>query len=309
MSKIYLKPVGGLCNRIRAIDSLLSVASECQKQLVVIWERDSSLNCSFSDLFQFNSAFQLIETKPILGWSWPFFPSRLPSKFLKQALYQRTRKKFSIDSEIFFNELGTRLDSLRPINPEKFADIHVFDRQTYDQFVDFQNTVAEDSNCFITTCWRICDHPKYSERFQPSNWVDTEVKKTTSGFNEHTYGIHIRGTDAEMAKKYSSVEAFKQQMDLLIEQSADTSFFLATDEPAIKNDLLAQYKNRIRVFDQPDYSRDSPENIKNALVDLLCLSETKEIFGSYFSTFSQLAAQWKGINETTIFRDGIGVTS
>ena len=49
---IYLKPMGGLCNRMRSIDSMISICKNYQMDLTVFWVKDFSLNCSFNDLFE-----------------------------------------------------------------------------------------------------------------------------------------------------------------------------------------------------------------------------------------------------------------
>lgn len=303
---IFVKPVGGLCNRIRVIDSLLAIANQTQKKLVVIWERNPTLNCGYLDLFQPTEKFELLETKPRRGWSFPLFPSRRPTGFLKSWLYSQTRKKHQIESEVFFDQLSDKIESLRPVDPEKYPDIHAFDKCSYDLFADLRATLQTDSNCFLTTCWRADGDPCYGDLFQPADKVAAKISDITSRFGKATIGVHIRGTDAAITKKYSSVEAFKSAMDAAIEREPETDFFLATDEPAIKTDLIKTYDGRLHFFDQPDYSRNSPENIENALVDLLCLASTKRVFGSYFSTFSQLAAQWNGVEENTIFGNDLG---
>jgi len=303
---IFVKPVGGLCNRIRVIDSLLAIANQNQKKLVVIWERSPTLNCSYLDLFQPTEKFELIETRPKRGWAFPLFPSRQPTGFLKRLLHGQTQKKYQIETEVFFDQLASKIDSLRPVSPEKYPDIHAFDKCSYDLFVDLRATLKEDSNCFLTTCWRVEGDPCYGDLFQPADKIAAKIDEITSRFGGSTIGVHIRGTDAETTKKYSSVEAFKDAMNAAIEHDPETDFFLATDEPAIKTDLIKTYGDRLHFFDQPDYSRNSPENIENALVDLLCLASTKQVFGSYFSTFSQLAAQWNGVEENTIFRSDLG---
>jgi hypothetical protein len=308
MSKIYLKPVGGLCNRIRAIDSLLSIAADSNKRLVVVWEKNNSLNCAYNDLFQPTNQFDLIETQQPFGGVFRYFPSTRPGGFLKRTLFGITKLKIGADSTTFFDDLSNKLEPLRPTTPDKYRNVSEFDSHTFDVFSPIVSELKQRTNPFLSTCWRMIDGPTYGENFQPATEIADEVARLTEPFTDSTYGIHIRGTDAVTAKQYSSLQAFEDQMQQIVDDDSNASFFLATDEPTVKEKLIGRYGSKIFFFDQPDYARDSPENIKNAFVDLLCLSKTQEVFGSYFSTFSQLAAQWNGIKETTIFRDGIAVT-
>ena len=49
---ITFVPVGGLANRMRAIDSAIALAQDTNHELQIIWFKDQGLNCSFCDLFQ-----------------------------------------------------------------------------------------------------------------------------------------------------------------------------------------------------------------------------------------------------------------
>ena len=49
---ITLVPVGGLANRMKAMDAAYHLAKSCQSQLRVIWFKDQGLNCRFDQLFQ-----------------------------------------------------------------------------------------------------------------------------------------------------------------------------------------------------------------------------------------------------------------
>jgi len=52
MSLIILEPVGGLCNRMRAIASALALAKSLDRRLWLLWRRDATLNCVFEELFE-----------------------------------------------------------------------------------------------------------------------------------------------------------------------------------------------------------------------------------------------------------------
>ena len=49
---ITLVPVGGLANRMRAIDSAIALAQDTHHELRIIWFKDQGLNCKFCELFQ-----------------------------------------------------------------------------------------------------------------------------------------------------------------------------------------------------------------------------------------------------------------
>lgn len=51
-SMIYLQPTGGLGNRMRAIDSMISLCQKHKRNLAIIWKPTSEINCDFSDVFK-----------------------------------------------------------------------------------------------------------------------------------------------------------------------------------------------------------------------------------------------------------------
>lgn len=48
---IILKPRAGLCNRMRAISSAYELSKKYNTRLIILWNRDSGLNCRFDKLF------------------------------------------------------------------------------------------------------------------------------------------------------------------------------------------------------------------------------------------------------------------
>lgn len=49
---ILLVPVGGLANRMKAIDSAIKLSRKTNSELHIIWFKDRGLNCRFDQLFE-----------------------------------------------------------------------------------------------------------------------------------------------------------------------------------------------------------------------------------------------------------------
>lgn len=305
-STIYVKPVGGLCNRIRVIDSFLTLANALNKRLVVVWEKNSSLNCKFSDLFEDIDDLPVVEAIAYRGLALPYFPTRLPKRSLGRLMWRLTRAQRRIGFSSFFDQLGTLVEPLRPITPNKYPSHTHFDHHVIDTLSGLRNDLQCNVNSFVSTCWRVTGSSTYEQNFKPTRLIADKVAKISKGFNEYTFGVHIRGTDAVTSKEYSKSTDFINLMHATVASHPDACFFLATDEEATKREIINRFGDRVRYYDQQSYGRNSPTNIQNALVDLLCLAETREVFGSYFSSFSQIASQWNGIPETTVLGQQAG---
>ena len=64
--------------------------------------------------------------------------------------------------------------------------------------------------------------------------------------------------------------------------------------------IKSRFQGKIIVYPKRSLDRNSTEGIEDALVDLYNLSNCKAIFASYWSSFSDMAAAWKGISKVVL---------
>lgn len=107
--------------------------------------------------------------------------------------------------------------------------------------------------------------------------------------------MHIRRTDNQPAIGKSSTDAFLDSMKKEIAADPDTMFYLATDDMREETRLREVYPDRILSNQNRCLRRDSQEGMQDALLDLYCLAATRKIIGSYFSSFTDIAADMHGI--------------
>ena len=60
---IVIEPTGGLCNRMRAVDSAMALAVHLNRSLHVVWVMNDKLNCRFDDLFSVPSGIRISHMK------------------------------------------------------------------------------------------------------------------------------------------------------------------------------------------------------------------------------------------------------
>jgi hypothetical protein len=263
---ITIKPEGGLGNRMRAIDSALLIAKSEGKTINVIWEMTFELNCSFSKLFRFPDAVNLTERKI----------NRL-FKSLKGLLYRSLRKT------------GVHL----PLG----YDIHLFDDEILDlkrRNVDFRQLMGPDKSVYINTCNQFFQGPESFKAFIPVPEIQQIIDSYVKGFNSNTIGVHIRRKDNLRSIKHSPLEGFVALMEKEVNNNPETLFFLATDSEEVENTLLEIFKGRI-ITHKKMLDRNTEAGIQDALIDLFCLSKTRKIFGSHYSSYSEVAAQINNI--------------
>ena len=258
---IIIQPIGGLCNRMRAINSARVLAKKRGETLKVIWNVNPELGCPFEELFQKTDAFSL---------------RNIHSKWDPQKVfYQLTR-------------MAVGNEELRANRTEQgLPDAYV---------------ASLPQNLYIATEEHFFPCHDYSP-FQPTTEIADRVNAITAGFKSHNVGIHIRRTDNKPAIGKSSTQSFIDAMQKELSIDPSTMFYLATDDLSEEANLRRVFPDRIISNETRDLSRDSVNGVKDALLDLMCLSKTDKIIGSYFSSFTDIAADINGIPKVVAGED------
>lgn len=123
--------------------------------------------------------------------------------------------------------------------------------------------------------------------------------------NKKTVGIHIRRTDNEKSIKYSPTELFVKAMEEEIASNPYVTFYLATDDTCEEEYLKQIFGSRIFVYKKRSLNRNEQIGIEDALVDLTNLSRCGKIYGSYWSSFSETAAQWGQIDYKLLTKETV----
>lgn len=147
---------------------------------------------------------------------------------------------------------------------------------------------------YVITCSRFLPASGHLLGLTPVPAIAARVRDVTAGFTPFTAGVHVRRTDNTPSAKRSPTAAFVDAMTALVRDEPRTTFFLATDDPAEEKALRGSFGDRI-VAVPKRLDRGSPEGIKSALVDLLCLSHTRLVLGSHWSAYSEIAAEIGGV--------------
>jgi hypothetical protein len=123
--------------------------------------------------------------------------------------------------------------------------------------------------------------------FSPTLKIMEKVDEILLG--EDTFcGVHIRRTDNVWSVEHSPDEIFEKYMQQEI--AFGRKIYLATDDADLKQRFLTKYGSNIISQKVNDLKRENEIGIKEAYIDLLCLSRSKKIYGSYWSSFSNMAA-------------------
>ena len=271
--KFVLEAIGGLGNRMRALDSAIAFCRQFDKELHLVWPYFKGLNCPFEMLFEKLDIIESISspsefsTNPVLAnlkvsyrkiirIGYPF----QYSKYLcKKKVYQLEKMKFP------------------------FEKLKVYE------------------NLRIQTDLRFYNNRNRYEELKPIKKLQEVIDGYKTKFlDKPVVGIHIRRTDHIWAIENSPTGRFIEEMQAELLIDPRTIFFLATDSEEERHELEKEFGEKIISRNFQELGRDSEEGVQNALIDMYILANTRKIIGSYLSTFSFVASEIKNIPLITI---------
>ncbi len=281
---IFLKPVGGLCNRIRTIDSMISLCEEYEQNLTIIWLRTNDLNCDFDELF------------------FPIHREKIKVRIIKKPfIYQLILKLILRKKNVLNNNFWERLYSLNRLRKKELS-IEMADKESFKKIEDLTRSLLrkKQKKILIESCYR---HSPVDENsyyiFHPIEKLSRMINNKTKEFN-NTIGIHIRRTDNLRSIEVSTDEKIIKLINALLNENPKYTFFLASDCQQTKDKLLEKFKNNIMTNPDLTFDRNSRESIQFAVLDLYCLAKTKRIYGSFYSSYSEVAAAINNIENIII---------
>lgn len=263
MKGFTIVPYAGLANRMRAISSGIYIAKEYSQPATVYWFKEKLCFADFTDLFE-PIQIENVSMKKLASSNLFLIPAAkrnffIPS-FLRKFYYQKQISNFNRISGNIFDQLDSSFDKI-----------------------------------YLSSCHSMSSHYPLQSLFKPVADIREKIETVKRLFSKQTIGIHIRRTDNVHSIKSASIDDFKYRIESEISKDPDVKFYLATDDSIVKEQLIQQFKNRIICY-EASLTRGSVDGMKDAVVDLWCLSQTSRIIGSYFSSYSEIAAELGNIS-------------
>lgn len=268
--KMVIQPDAGLGNRLYCLYSAYYYADRCGRDFDILWLRENCCNVPFDALFDLHA-----------------FRKKHRIKTIYHLGYKNKYIIHTILSNCYMNYVRK---SRKYITAEKTREI--FDNegeQGFDGLFKEDNIVIKANGIFI----KPQNFASVREYIKPSNEIQSMVDEIMAEGNTPagpTIGIHIRRTDNKRSIENSPISAFEQICEQLTKENPATRFYIATDDETVLNDFSNKYNViKAKRFGKVK-ARDSVEGMKDAYVDMLCLSRCDKIYGSFASSFSEVAA-------------------
>ncbi len=269
--KIYLRPHSGLGNRIRVLVSGIELSKLLNAKLIILWTRDDSLNANFYKLFEKvdDSNISVIQS----------------NLFSKLICYRGDRIFYRIVSNLFRILLG--------------IDFMLFDNDFPEYVWNGQNVlnlnhpkVKFAKNILINTCNIFEQNWSHLKVFVPS----LEVKKKLSSLalpNQYI-GMHIRRQDHVALIQMSPLSLYIEKIEEEIQLNQNVKIYISTDDLKIEGLLHGLFSKNI-VIRKKCISRNSEAGMIDALADMLILSGSSKLYGSFESSFAVIASTYGNV--------------
>ena len=269
-------PDSGLANRMRAVASGVALAAKSGRQAVVVWHRDKGLNARFDDLFLTSDLpFELRET------------GQLPYALR----YEKPRRK-----NLYISRLAPFFDGKSRIFQEH--DSPEFNAWLERSLTGEERGKSRDVVIHSGFIFHDIDAALMNSIFLPAPDVERRMEEILQGRRPDA-ALQIRRTDNARAIEGSPLHRFEAVAEDLIEKNTDAMIFLATDDQPTKERLTGRFGSHI-IFNPAPASRITKEGMVDAAAELYILSRSRHIYGSYWSSFSEIAALMGGAELTVV---------
>ena len=156
-------------------------------------------------------------------------------------------------------------------------------------------------HCYIRTNKKLISDENMLDIFKP---VDALWRIVTAyRAPGRQVGVHIRRTDNVKAIELSPNSLFIEKMNEEKAKDENVKFFVATDDKSVFDEIKQIFGDAVLEHKKQTYSRDNPQAIKDALIDLYALSECDKLIGSYWSSFTDIAWELRNIDHVIAIKE------
>jgi hypothetical protein len=279
-TKLQITPVCGLCNRMRVIDSAIRFAIDFKFKIEIYWIKNEDLYCGFEDLFDLNFINKYVSVKVY------------ETDKIHENYFQKIKKFFFKYNHFYFNDDFLVNNNFNSIYDNAYRDFvkRINSLDNYQNLIRAKwSNILSDGNITGLTYSRFYGPINSSYHyFRPQHLISQKSYRILEQFPVNILGVHIRRTDNQLSTLTSTRTKFIDSISLYLKDNPNSKIFLATDDISEKKYFEKYFAPYIIIYES-ELVRNKQLGIKDALLELYCLSHCSFIIGSYFSSFTEIA--------------------
>ena len=279
----------GLGNRLRALGSCMSFAKNTHRELLVIWERDSHIQAKYTDLFA--SPLAVMDS---FNPTWPF---------TGREKYDASWSHFKFFNYMEMEGGGAKKGEWIVDEPSK----HFYYKGAYIMEAPDELTSWDADNANLRSLEPVPAIAKRLNELETAHGLSVKSQLSGVHIRNRTLDKDIKNVDfvkeygdsatatMEMWRRKSNYRTFLGEMQRIIaEEDPTAKFYVATDTYDVVAELEKALPGRVVSVPRTCDDRDG-ECVRMALLDMYCLSRTRSLLGSNWSSFTEAAERLGGI--------------
>jgi hypothetical protein len=275
---VAVRPLGGLCNRLRVISSFQVLAHYTGRELRVCWRPSSGFSDEdLSELFE--NEFERVDASEF-------------DELCEDALCLHDAITPGSEGErIWHGDPGAGMRDVLDADAQPVI--------AYRGLFALDGLVGRAAATKLPASFP-ADYLAELRTWRPAAPLRRVVDELAVDFDHHTVGVHARRGDAVMHDRLgryfrqSSDAEFFARMDRILRDDSSTTFFLATDSAETEARFRERYGSGLRTHSGKRFVASLPaqpkENQRDAVIDLFTLARTGRVLGTCYSSFSRVAA-------------------
>lgn len=259
--KIIAKALAGLANKLRVIESAVSLAKDMDSLVEIIWIPDWQMVAHYQELFEPSELFNVTDYD-----KFKYSRSSFSLTKYKQPVSNLINRYYGID--LVFNEA----DISRQVRPGHWNI----------------RSMSEGKTIYIDTCHNFYPYHYKFSWMRPVPVIAEKIWNFEERMkHQNCIGLHIRRTDNISSVENSPDHLFEKAIRDEIGRNPSSVFFLATDDYQTQSHFTGLFGTDRILVHPKKFGRDSVDAIRDAVVDWTLLTKCSKLYCSYYSSFSE----------------------
>lgn len=265
---IIVEPHGGLGNRITVLHSAIELARDWNAKVIsVIWMNNEECGCDFEDIFEKLDYSYTVRNIHCVKATYKDLLAK--GRFIYVVKKVVLQIKDCIRSALYRNKMA---DVSKNVISAEERELYISKLESNKVYVNTYRDFYGKYDCEGVV-------------------VRSDIRNKAAGIQKKYpvyIAMHIRRTDNINAIRISPTALFEKKIQEHIYADNGVRIYVATDDEKLYFELKQKYGENI-IDRDVRLSRSTPNGVEDAMLELCILAGAKKLYGSDWSSFSNIA--------------------